>query len=151
MPVRLDVLLPPGTLEAAEAEGQAVLRLRQDLSVPEAVALVREVLPPTEEGHGWALYCPAGAIIPCKAAVDIRAEGQLVKAGEQLAVNFLWRTRAGRVLLRCAASATVNGRRDALFPVDFYEEQLGSVAGVGGVPLRFGGWQLVNQDTLSRA
>lgn len=148
MPLRLNVALPPGTLDRAVAEGRAVLRLRQELSVPEGIALVRDALPPTEEGRGWALYVPGGATVPCRAAVAIRVAGQLVAPRELLALNFAWKTGAGRVLLRCAASATPDGRRDALFPVDFYEEQLDSVAGFGGVPFRFPGWQLVNQDLL---
>lgn len=135
-------------LASEAAKGNAVLTIRQPLSVPEALALVREGLPATTEGRGWALYAPTAAIIPCRPAVDIATPDGMVKAGEVLALNFAWRV-GSRVLLRCAASATPGGRRDALFPVDFYEEQLGHVAGVAGVPLHFPGWQLVNQDLLA--
>ena len=140
-----------GAIEEADASGAVVLRLSGTVSVPEALALVREDLPPSEEGRGWALYVPVGVTIGCTAAVDIRVGDRVVKAGDLLCLNFAWRTSAGRVLLRCAASATVDGRRDTLFPVDFYEEQLRTIGIGAGSPLRFEGWQLVHQDRLRAA
>lgn len=146
--IKCNVRLRAGALAAAERKGATVARIVGAVSVPEALALVREQLPPTEEGQGWALYVPAGVVIGCTCAVDVHVGRDTVKAGEQLALNFAWLTPSRRVLLRCAASATRGGRRDVVWPVDFYEEQLATIGTLSGVPFRYEGWQLVNQDRL---
>jgi len=142
-PVR--VTLAPGTLDSAREAGAGIVRLATPLSIPLALSLVRESLPPAVgDVRGWAIAVPGGAFVPLRFRCGFKVRDLRVERGALVFLNYAWKTASGRVVLRCHAGPTAD--RPDVFPIDGYEEQIESIAGLAGKPLEFPGWELVQHD-----